>query len=228
MPDHLHIEFFDHPKENAAKSREAGRPIFEDVEMVRIRYVGDTKNVHVAPAHEMYKLGSDGMHVSYAQEFPDHYKAFQEQREFFGEGTPIGELPFINNAKAKELKAINIHTAEALAGLNAGGIKRLGMGGRSLVEQAQVYLDQAKDGALMAKVNEENAGLQRQLDELRAQIAATASAPKAAAETPDGPDGWSDDQLRAYLTEQGAEPRSNANRDKMLAAAKQFMTMEAA
>ena len=81
----------------------------------------------------------------------------------------------------------------------------------------------------MAKVNEENASLQAQIEELKAMVQmATAPADASAQANDDAPENWDDDKLRAYLTEQGAEPRSNANREKMLAAAKQFMTMEEA
>ncbi|MCU0905633.1 MAG: hypothetical protein MUE83_17460, partial [Tabrizicola sp.] len=50
----LGVEFFMKPVENKAKSKEAGRPIFEDREMVRIAFPGDSKREHVAPAHEMH------------------------------------------------------------------------------------------------------------------------------------------------------------------------------
>ncbi len=227
MANHLHIEFFHDQKENPAKTREAGRPIFDPVEMVKIRYAGDTKNVHVAPAHEQFKLGDDGAHVTYAQEFPEHYAAFKKDSEILESGTPINEPAFITATKARELKAINIHTVEALASLNQSGIKRLGMGGQSLVEQAKQCLEGAAAGALTAKMAEENTALQKQIDELKAMIASPQPETAPVAET-DDPDTWSDDRLKEFLTDQGAEPRSNAARGKMVDAARQFIELKEA
>src|SRR6266542_3920639 len=115
---HLHIEFRNVAVKNKAKSLKEGRPIFDQQEQVFIRFVGDTKKELVAPAHEKCALDpSNGQRITYAQLYHRHYDAFKSGQEMAGEGTPIEELHFIDAAKRAELKALHVHTAEALAGL---------------------------------------------------------------------------------------------------------------
>ena len=117
---HLHIEFRTVAVENRAKSLKEGRPIFDQQEQAVIRFAGDTKKELVAPAHEKcMRDPASGLWVSYAQAYQRHYEAFKSGEAAIGEGTPVEELPFLDAARRAELKALHIHTAEALAGLEA-------------------------------------------------------------------------------------------------------------
>ena len=62
-------------------------------------------------------------------------------------GTPLSELTFLSQGKRLELKALNIHTAEALASLDGGPLKMLGIGGREMKNQAAAYLAKAAGNA---------------------------------------------------------------------------------
>lgn len=167
---HLHITFYIDPVENLSKSREAGRPIYEDREMVEIKFVGDTKKVLVAPAHEKFtRDSSTGKWVSYAQAYHRHYDAFRTGEEAKGEGTPIEELPFITASRRAELKALHIHTAEALSQLEGSNLTNLGMFGRELKDKAKVYIEKATDSALANKLVEENTSLRQRLETLEAK-----------------------------------------------------------
>jgi len=80
---HLHITFYmKKPERNKRKSIEAGRPIFEAKEMVRIRIVGDPKRIHCAPAdEESLKVpdpAGNSIALTYKQRWPKHYEAFKK------------------------------------------------------------------------------------------------------------------------------------------------------
>lgn len=215
---HLHVEFYMDTREIPNKSREEGRPIYEDVEMVKIRFAGDKYNVHVAPANE-YGAKRDPMtnqRLTYAQQFPEHYKAFKEGIEFHGTGTPLSEAPFLTMAKRKELEAANVFTLEALAGLDGTNLQKLGMGARELKNQAEAYLESAKGSAVATKLAAENEAMKAQMEALKAQMAelmAAKAGPTDAApnNTPDqraatSPfDSWDDDTIRLWIEEQGGE-----------------------
>jgi hypothetical protein len=210
---HLFIEFKAEQIENPAKSKEAGRPIFDDVEFCSIQHVGDQKTWFVVPAEErsiyVRDRGGSGRYVTYAECYFEHYKAFKEGEARAQSGTPVEELPFLSAAKRAELKALNIHTAEALAQLDGTPLTRLGMGGREMKNQAQAYLDRAKEGAIDAKLAAQNARLEEELAAMREQVAAmkqlTSVMEKKAAreempvEPPSGFDDWSTDELRTLI-----------------------------
>ncbi|MGE3874293.1 MAG: hypothetical protein AB7F74_15185 [Parvibaculaceae bacterium] len=228
---HLHIEFRTVAVENRAKSLKEGRPIFDQQEQVFIRFAGDTKKELVAPAHEKcMRDPATGLWVSYAQVYHRHYEAFKSGEAAIGEGTPVEELPFLDTARRAELKALHIHTAEALAGLEGPNLSRLGMFGRELKEKARAYIDKARDSALEIRLAAENAALTQRIAALETQLLAErAPAPPpspqdrtavdetdiAAAATPF--DGWPDADLKAFIKEQtGQAPRGAPSHEKLV------------
>jgi hypothetical protein len=172
---HLFIEFKEEKEPNPAKTKEAGRPMFDDIERVSVQHVGDPKTWPWFNAHErsiyIRGPGGEGSYKTYAENFYEHYKAFKEGLAKAQSGTPVEELPFLSSAKRAELKALNIHTAEALAQLEGTPLTRLGMGGREMKNQAQAYLDRAKEGAMDAKLAAQNARLQDEIEKMREQLA---------------------------------------------------------
>lgn len=157
-------QFFIEPKEHKAKSLEAGRPIFVDQEYVRIVIAGDSKS---SPVHKVNQ--------SHIDRWPDHYRAFKQGHEAPIEGTPLNQWPSISASQAAELKALNIHTVEALAQLPDTGIQRIGMGGRELVKKAVAFLEAAKDTAAAQKYAAENERLRNDVEMLQQQIKELAS-----------------------------------------------------
>lgn len=90
-------------------------------------------------------------------------------------GTPIENLPGIDIRQVAELKALNIHTIDALDALPDSGLQRIGMGGRELQKRARAYIETAKGNAPMVAMTAELekrdaqiADLQRQIKELAA------------------------------------------------------------
>lgn len=185
---HLLIRFFSKPKKNEAKSQEAGRPIYEDIDYVSIKWANDKTRELEAPAHSSHRMrrNSDpdeqGGWETYAESYPTLYAAFKAGNREQVNGTLLSEMTSLSAARREELKALNIVTVEALAGLDGSALKRLGMDGRKLKEQAQNYLDRAKGAAVDERHAAELGELRRQIEELRAAQTGAPStvAPKAA------------------------------------------------
>lgn len=238
----LHIEFFMEAIESPAKTRLEGRPIFEDKEFVRVKFPGDNKRVHVAPAHEGYRRDPETNEwVSYAQDYPRHYERFKQGLSQATEGTPISELPFLMESKRAELRALNIHTAEQLASLDGSFLTRLGMGGRALKDQAAAYIARASGGALEARLAAENADLKDQMGLLQAQmrelmetVAAPQSGPMIERHEDDAPATsifaeWATDDLKAFIKDRtGAAPRGNPGHDTLVRMASEIVEAETA
>lgn len=216
---HLNIEFKAVAVENKAKSLKEGRPIYDQQERVYIQFVGDKKRELVAPAHEQcVKDPATQQWVTYAQLFHRHYEAFQSGQALIGEGTPVEDLPFLDAAKRAELKALNIHTAEALATLEGSQLTRLGMFGRELKNKAQAYIERAKDSAVETRLAAENAQLKARLEALEAMMlqqarSVTVTEPMqeeevSAEEAGSIFEAWDDAALKAFIKEQtGAAPK---------------------
>lgn len=163
---------------NEEKSQKEGRPVFDDQEICEIRFSANKQTVGVFPAHEQYEWGVDPVtgdrtRITYAQKFNEQYKRFKAGAVQAASGTPVEELPFLTQGKRLELKALNIYTAEALAALDGNNLKMLGMGGRDLKNQAQLYLDSAAKSHDVMSVVAENEDLKRRIAALEALASST-------------------------------------------------------
>lgn len=171
-------DFYMGTAKNETKSHVAKRPIYDNVEMIRIRWAGNTKNEFHAPANDRSDrpVVDPATNDKYWPKWKDHpdfidaYEAFMKGRETIGNGTPLEEWPTLDRAKCAELKAINIYTVDQLAGLDPAGLKRLGVEGPKLKEQAKLYLDRAAGAAVDARHQQEREEMQRQIDELKALV----------------------------------------------------------
>lgn len=217
----LNVEFFTEAVENRKKSLEEGRPIFDDVEMVKILIPGDPKRKPVFRADEMHYVSARKMQMTYAERFPTQYKAFKDQIADFVSGTPLSELPFLTAARRAELKPLGITTAEQLAGLQDANMKRIGMDGRALVEKAKAYLTAAKG---TAEVDE----LRKQLADLQAQMGKM-TGPTVSHKIDDPYEGFSDDDLRNMIHDAGGKiPPGRAGRAAFIAALDDLAKQKAA
>lgn len=141
--------FYLRPVENKVKSKEAGRPIFEDTEYVEVIIAGDKNN------KPHYKVNE-----THINRWPEQYKKFKEGMEQVPDGQRLEEWAVLTASRVKELRAVGIHTVEQLADLNEAGIQGLGMGGRELVDKAKKLVD-GKDE--LAELREEVAKLKKEL-----------------------------------------------------------------
>lgn len=215
--------------QNMAKSREAARPIYDDVEMVEIRLAADPLYKPAYPAHSFWR-NINGIPHTYAMRWPEQYKRFKDGGVQAVSGTPLEELPFLTAAKRSELKALSIYTAETLAAIDGQNMKRLGIGGRELSAQAKAYLDNASGSADFTRLAKDNAELreemQRMQEELR-RLQVGAPVIESAAPEPDAPTGyedWTVDELKAFIADRtGKRPVGNPSRETLVRMASEMM-----
>lgn len=197
--------FRNHVIKNEAKSKEAGRPIFDDMEVVEVRFAGDRNKVSVFPATAICGTTQDEdgnfRPITYAERWSDQYKRFKAKAQQVMEGTPVDELPFLSQGKRAELKALSIYTAETLAALDGNALKNLGQGGRDLKNQAQAYLDNASGSANVTAMAAEIAELRQLVSELRADKPAAPTSEFAS---------WESDQIKDWIEQKiGERPKGN-------------------
>lgn len=149
----LFVEFSSRPVRDEVKSKDDGRPIFVQVDYVRIRQPGERDEI-LRPANQMD-----------IRRFQRHWQAYQEGRQAMPEGTLLSVL-FPNNPEIVEnLKHDKIFVVEQLAALNDTQIGNIGLGGRAFVDKAKAFLasaDKGKDYHALAK----------QVETLSGQVAA--------------------------------------------------------
>lgn len=207
---HLVVDFFVEPVHNVRKSAEEGRPIYDDVEMCRIRIAGDPKSVLVAPAHtgSAVRDPQTNERLTYAQLHFGPYEAFKRNEAYIGSGTPLSELPFLTASKRKELQGMSVQTAEALASLDGANLNRLGPGARELKTQAEAFISKATGSVEINKLANENADLKARLEALEKMMTAPAVTPAVALDVDISSSpfyDWDGDTIRAWIVEQGGE-----------------------
>jgi hypothetical protein len=146
------------------KSRQEGRPIFEDREFVRIIIPGDRRSMAVEPVSEEHKA-----------RWPREYEAFRIGREAPLEGTPLSEWPvsLMSPARVQELAYFNLRTVEQLAAVNDAQLQNLGMGSRELRERARTWLEVAEKGAgPIERLISRNEDLARETERLTRELKA--------------------------------------------------------
>jgi hypothetical protein len=153
----LVVKFYPDAKENKHASLQAGRPVFDDIEMCEVIIPGDRSRTLIVPAlAEWKRFGTT--RVTYAERFKDHYARYKANEGPVVEGTPLSEAPFLSMAQRASYKALDIYTVEQLAALSGQGIKNLGTGGLAVVQQAKAYLQTASGTAdttaMMIKIEE--------------------------------------------------------------------------
>lgn len=216
------VQFKFLPTINKIESKKQGRPIYDDAEVCEIRFAGNKQTVGVfpaldfAPGYSTDPETEERTRQTYAQKYNEQYLAFRRGDAQAQSGTPLEALPFLKPGKIKELKALNIHTAEALAGIDGPNLKMLGMGGRDLKSKAAEYLENAT-GPAAAAIQEEALREQRdRIAELEAEITAmrAGAAPEAAAPGPF--DQFSDEDLANWLADNGVSVDKRWRRKTLL------------
>lgn len=201
----LTIIFKLHPTINEKKTKEAGRPIYDEIEVCQITSAGNKQTMWVMPAHDFTggfvddPLTGLAEQQTYAQKYNKQYLAFKDGNAQVQNGTPLEALPFLTPAKVLELKALHIHTAESLAAIDGQPIKQLGIGGRDLKDKAVEYLENATGPAALAIQQETNRKLLDQMEKMQAQL----NAIKSPIEKKSAFEDFEDEDIKNWLTDAG-------------------------
>jgi len=132
---------------DSAKTADAGREIYREVEYVTIIIPGDRL---VSPVHRPVQ-------ASDKSRFPAQYAAFknaQSQNTQSITGTPLSAWPVITPSQRKELEYLNILTVDALAAVSDGSAQNL-VGLHGLREQAKAFIAASKSTAPLAQMQKE-------------------------------------------------------------------------
>lgn len=184
-----------------AASKEAGRPIFKDMEVVEVRIAGDRNFAPTFPAHAPWKRDENGEDVTYAERFPEAYARFAEGREQVADGTPLSELPFLTESKRATLRSLKVYTAEALASIDGKKLNSLGPDAREMKDAATAYLTTAAGTA-------GTWALTAEIEALKAQMAEMTGVAQASKGEPD--DANEKESIKAQINElTGSRPRGN-------------------
>lgn len=149
----LLVKFSTHAEISQIKSKAAGMPIYDDVEIVTIMNPGEKEPV-IVQATDWHR-----------HRFPRQYEAFKKGKEDQHGGTPL-EMLFVGQpSTVKQLQAFHIFTIQQLANISDTAKSQIPMG-QSLVDRAKAYLSQAGAGQGFHAMEE----MQRQIDALKAKL----------------------------------------------------------
>lgn len=154
----LMVRFFTMPVLQPYQSAASGRPVYVGTDMIEVRQPGERDAV-VRPAH-----------IGDQHRFRQHWEAFQANQEQVQDGIPLANLFPAEPEVVAMLKALRIHTVDALAGLTEAGIQRVGMGARAWVKKATDYLDGLTSAEGILKLQAEVATRDAQIDDLMQQL----------------------------------------------------------
>lgn len=167
----LLVLFYREPIKNEQKSIDAGRPIFDEIDLVKIITPG-SRDTFVGDASEEYQ-----------RRFPSQWARYKAGREQGSSGTPLNQLPFLSMGQVAEFNAVGCTTVEHLVGMS-DNLSQKFMGHFALKQRAQEYLDAAKGAAPTLKLQAELAKRDEQIAELKATVDALVSKQNQPAKVP--------------------------------------------
>lgn len=149
--------FYPGVMKNEAKSLDAGRHIYDDLEFVKIIIPGDKNNLIDRPATPQDK-----------RRFAKQYALFKEGRTEDDQisGTRLNEWPFLSRGQCEELRYLQIRTVEQLAEVRDDITTRV-PGLVNLKKNAQVWLGKSKSAAEAAKITKQMDDQSREIETLR-------------------------------------------------------------
>jgi hypothetical protein len=165
--ERLYVVFFIDALQDMEKSKEEGRPIFYDAEMVRIMSPGDRNNIIIRPVERSDRA-----------RFAKQYAAFKQGEKELIEGTPLVGWPGCSKSQASELAFYGFKTVEQVANANDASCTNV-MGLFTLKQRAQEYIKAGKESAPMIKLAEQKELIDmqaRQIAEMAEQLKLLAAA----------------------------------------------------
>jgi hypothetical protein len=154
----VRAEFFMDTVEDRRASIDAGRPVFREIESVKVIIPGLIASVVVHRVNEEHR-----------QRWPEQYAAFKAGQDPVLNGTPLEEWPILNKAAISELRHAQIRTVEELAALSDIAVQGIGMGGQVLRERARGWLDDAQHEAFTNRLLHDNDLLRSEVGALKTQ-----------------------------------------------------------
>ncbi len=148
------ILFYDREVQNAKKTLEAGRPIFEMKTYIRKITPGDQLLEIDRPLRDQDKL-----------DFPREWQNYEQKQTAKVDGTPLEEWPLVTRSQVAELRAMNIFTVEHVANLNDGIAHKI-MGFHGMRQKAQDFLKNKGGDSLREELKDKDEKIAAQAEQL--------------------------------------------------------------
>lgn len=145
--DGLRVRFEMSDVENQEKSKEAGYPVFDNVECVFIKAPG-------ALDERVVVLRKEVTRAHYQRRFPRQYAAYRAGQQEPVDGMSLAVWPPLASSRGeRELFAFHgVRTVEELAAVTDTNLPAFGMSGRKRRQQAQEWLAHLKSNAPAEKM----------------------------------------------------------------------------
>lgn len=157
MYDGANIEFFMDLILDVRESEAKGRPIYREVESIRVKFPGTDETV--VAVEERHK-----------EHYPDKYKAFKEGQTQPEEGTALEAWAMISRPIVMELKHFGFRTIEQLAGATDETRRKLGPLGQ-WIKKAKDYMKAVESGPnLVVSLQQVNEQLEAKIKKYQDQI----------------------------------------------------------
>lgn len=157
----LSVIFYKKPLKLEYQSELEKRPIFQDVDFVKITMPGNLTSIIDTPVREEHK-----------SRFPRQWQAYKNRVDDsagVGVGTPISEWPRITPSQAEELRALKFYTVDAIAHASDAQLQGIGMvAGQSVF----TFREDARRFLSLADATSKQAEADRLLTDAKAQIEA--------------------------------------------------------
>jgi len=161
----LLVIFYKDVQKNEQKSTDAGRPIFDEIDLVKIITPGSRDSfVGVATPDYQYR-------------FPTQWARYKAGRSQEMTGTPLNQLPWLGVGQIAEFNGVGCYTVEQLVGM-PDNLSQKFMGHHAIKQRATQYMELAKAEAPVLKMQEELKKRDEEIAELRNMIEAMQSARK--------------------------------------------------
>lgn len=163
----LFVIFYKDVVKNEPKSTEAGRPIFDEIDLVKIITPG-SRDSFVGDATEQYQ-----------HRFPQQWARYKAGKPQELSGTPLNQLPWLGVGQIAEFNGVGCHTVEQLVGM-PDSISQKFMGHHAIKQRAMAYLEHAKAEAPTLKMEAELKKRDEEIAELKETVGALLAREKAA------------------------------------------------
>lgn len=164
----LGVKFYMNAVQDPDATKQAGRPVFVDVEYIKIVVPGDKYSI-------VDRAVRDGDRSRFAIQYQRFSSGKNQEQEV---GTPLKEWPVLTKAQAETLVASQVRTVEQLAAMSDANVSGLGPGYRQLQRQAKAFLEVSAGNApvqkMVAELEERDlkiASQEAQLKELQKVVA---------------------------------------------------------
>ena len=213
--------------EDVHESERQGHAVMKTFVGVEVRIGGSKLYSPVFPADAQWMRDGHRI-ITYAERWPDQYKAFMEGNQQMASGTPLENLSSqgITPSQLSLCRALKIYSIEGLASLEGQNLRSLGMHANVLKKMATDYLNSRSSGASVAEID----AMKAEIAALKAMIAIPEkeATPKEIDEALRNAvldfEAMADDDLKEWIAHKSGagKPRGNPSHETLVSMAKEL------